>query len=240
MVKSSKKGKIKIVKDGPYLVSGSLPMKKEIIVCSDKGIPEEWGEGEKYPKKESCALCRCGKSENMPYCDGAHSSIKFNGTETASRKKYLEQAKKTDGPELVLTDVENLCAIARFCEKDGGVWNLTRASNIPAAKEQAIKEACNCPAGRLVAWDKRTGKAIEPDLEPSLSLVEDPSEGVSGPIWVKGGVPIESSDGTKYEIRNRVTLCRCGRSTNKPFCDGSHIDAKFNDGDETLKKKNKR
>ena len=34
---------------------------------------------------------------------------------------------------------------------------------------------------------------------------------------------IESAGGTEYEVRNRVTLCRCGRSRNKPFCDGSHI-----------------
>jgi CDGSH-type Zn-finger protein len=52
---------------------------------------------------------------------------------------------------------------------------------------------------------------------------------------VKGGVPVESADGTVYEVRNRVTLCRCGKSTNKPFCDGTHIDVNFKDGDKTLK-----
>ena len=58
---------------------------------------------------------------------------------------------------------------------------------------------------------------------------------VSGPLWVKGGVAIEASDGFAYETRNRVTLCRCGRSSNKPFCDGTHCKTKFNDGDEALK-----
>ncbi|MCJ7713336.1 CDGSH iron-sulfur domain-containing protein, partial [Candidatus Bathyarchaeota archaeon] len=58
---------------------------------------------------------------------------------------------------------------------------------------------------------------------------------VSGPIWVKGGVIVESSDGTSYEVRNRQTLCRCGKSENKPFCDGTHIKAGFNDGDKSLK-----
>jgi CDGSH-type Zn-finger protein len=45
---------------------------------------------------------------------------------------------------------------------------------------------------------------------------------VSGPIWVRGGISVYSGQGMLYEVRNRVTLCRCGKSTNKPFCDSSH------------------
>jgi hypothetical protein len=73
-----------------------------------------------------------------------------------------------------------------------------------------------------VVWDKKTGKAIEPEFERSIGLVEDPKIGISGPIWVRGGIPVESADGNIYEIRNRVTLCRCGKSSNKPFCDSSY------------------
>ena len=87
----------------------------------------------------------------------------------------------------------------------------------------AIQEACDCPSGRLVAWDQ-DGKAIEPVFEPSIGLVEDTEAGKMGPIWVRGGIPIESADGAGYEIRNRVTLCRCGKSSNKPFCDSSHLE----------------
>ena len=46
--------------------------------------------------------------------------------------------------------------------------------------------------------------------------------GVSGPLFVRGGIKVLDSRGEPYEIRNRVTLCRCGRSSNKPLCDGSH------------------
>jgi len=81
-----------------------------------------------------------------------------------------------------------------------------------------------------VAINKETGEPIEPKFEPSISLVEDPIANASGPLWVKGGVSIESSQGEAYETRNRVTLCRCGKSHNKPYCDGSHITVKFNDG----------
>jgi hypothetical protein len=74
----------------------------------------------------------------------------------------------------------------------------------------------------LVAVDLETGEDIEPVFEPSIGLVEDTARGVSGPLWVRGGIPIVAADGETYEVRNRVTLCRCGRSSNKPYCDGAH------------------
>ena len=229
------KGKIVISKSGPYLVSGKLPLDKAIEIVAN-GEPVKWGKGQHYPEQENYALCRCGHSKNKPFCDGTHVKISFDGTETASNKKYLDQAEKIEGSGMDLTDAQDFCASARFCHRKGSIWNLTQVSDNPKLKEIAIQEACDCPSGRLVAWDKKTGKAIEPEFEPSISLVEDPQARVSGPIWVKGGVKLESQDGTQYESRNRMALCRCGKSGNKPFCDGSHIQAKFSDGDKSLSK----
>jgi len=59
-------------------------------------------------------------------------------------------------------------------------------------------------------------------LERSIGTIEDPSKNASGPFWVRGGIPVYSADGKLYQVRNRMTLCRCGKSTNKPFCDSSH------------------
>jgi CDGSH-type Zn-finger protein len=164
-----------------------------------------------------------------------HGKVGFDGTETASKRSHDEQAEVMDGPTLRLKDASALCAAARFCHKGGGTWELTHHSDDAMARELAIEEACSCPSGRLVEYDKKTGKVFEKEFEKSISLIEDPQNKVSGPIWLKGGVPVESSDGTAYEVRNRVTLCRCGKSQNKPFCDSSHIDEDFNDGDESLK-----
>lgn len=218
--------KIKISKNGPYLVSGRLSIQEEVIVTDAEGYSYEWHTGQKHPIQGNYALCRCGKSNNKPFCDGTHKKVNFDGTETASREPYLEQAERINGPELELTDAQKLCAFARFCERAGGIWNLVHKPDSPKAKGIAIEEAGNCPSGRLVVWDKNRER-IEPKFEPSIGLVEDPQEGVQGPIWVRGHIPVESADGITYEIRNSITLCRCGRSSNKPLCDGSHCDTGF-------------
>ena len=228
------KGKIKILKDGPYLVSGSIPLTKETIVTGKDGDPLKWERVGEYPVQETYALCRCGQSKNKPYCDGTHTKIDFDGTETADRRKYVDQAEAIEGPDLIMIDAEELCAKARFCHRAGNTWNLTEKSDDSKSKEIAIQEACDCPSGRLVAWDKNTKKAIEPKFEPSISLTEAPYRKISGPLWVKGNIPIESANGTMYEKRNRVTLCRCGKSRNKPFCDGTHFPTGFKDGDPSI------
>jgi len=229
--------KIKIVKNGPYLVSGELPLEKEIMVIGSEGEPEKWKKTASYPPQENYALCRCGRSADKPFCDGTHAKTGFNGAETAPRKNYMEMAEKNAGPGLDLYDAECYCSIARFCHRAGDTWTLTEKSDDPKSKQTAIEEACNCPSGRLVAWDKKLNSPIEPEFKPSISLTEDTKNNVSGPIWLKGGIPIESSDGYQYEARNRATLCRCGQSKNKPFCNGEHVKCGFNDGDGSINKK---
>ena len=214
--------KIKVSKNGPYLISGGIPIRKQVITTDSEGTPIEWRTSPKYPPQEKCALCRCGQSKNKPFCDGTHVKVGFDGTETAEKEPYLNKPKEIDGRALKLADIEELCASARFCHRAGGIWNLVPNSGNPEAKRIAIEEACDCPSGRLVVLDKQTETIIEPKFAKSIGLIEDPAMGVSGPIWVRGGIPVESTDGKTYKIRNRITLCRCGKSKNKPFCDSSH------------------
>jgi CDGSH-type Zn-finger protein len=221
--------KITITKDGPYLVEGSVPLANQHIVTNAEGESLEWKEGESFPADAKYALCRCGQSTDKPFCDGSHKRVRFDGTETASREAYQRQAERIEGPTMVLDDAENLCAFARFCDPHGRVWNLVEKTDHANARKLVEHEAGHCPAGRLVARDRASGKALEPHFEPSLGLVQDTAQNVSGPIWVRGGIPIVAADGEVYEVRNRVTLCRCGASSNKPFCDGTHASIKFTD-----------
>lgn len=211
--------KIKVTKNGPYVITGKLPINEDIVQYDDEGIPLKTNKGKILLNEEGCTLCRCGKSKNMPFCDGSHKVIDFDGTEnTDNREKYEDQAEVIEGPDLVLKDAPNLCASAGFCHRAGGVWELTKNSGDLESKKIAVEECHCCPSGRLVAVDKTTGKAMEENLEESIGIPD------GGPLCVKGGVEIESADGEIYEKRNRVTLCCCGKSRNKPFCDGSHLD----------------
>lgn len=219
--------RIQVATNGPYLVSGAVPLSRQTIEASAEGASEAWTESEPFPVQKNYALCRCGASSNKPYCDGTHARIHFDGTETADRAPYLQIAGMIDGPELALTDAEKLCAFARFCDPNGQVWRQVADTDNPDVRETFIRQVGNCPAGRLVAWNKANGAPLEPDLPLSIGLIEDPVEQCSGPLWIRGGIAIVSSDGFEYEIRNRVTLCRCGASRNKPLCDGSHAQIKF-------------
>ena len=229
MTKIKSEVKVVVTKDGPYMVSGDVPLAKQTIVSDAAGDSLEWREGEALPRQASYALCRCGHSKNKPYCDGTHTKVRFDGTETASREPYLKQAQLTEGPALSLTDAEALCAFARFCDPNGQVWNQVERTDDPQVSKMFVRQVNNCPSGRLVAWDRATGKPVEHPLTVSIGIIEDPVEKVSGPLWLRGGIPLVAADGTAYEVRNRVTVCRCGASKNKPFCDGSHAAVKFRD-----------
>lgn len=220
--------KVKVTKDGPYIVSGGVPMYVESIVPDADGESESWRTDARLDDRERCGLCRCGHSGSKPLCDGSHLDVGFVGTETADFGPYLERCEVLEGPVVNVADLKELCADARFCHRDGTVWHRVYEDTSQAA-ETVVRECDLCPSGRYTALDRETGEAHEPELEPSIAFVQDPQMGVSGPIWVRGGIEIESADGQAYEVRNRVTLCRCGQSKNKPYCDGSHIAEGFHD-----------
>jgi CDGSH-type Zn-finger protein len=216
--------KITIRKNGPYIVTGNVPLIEQEICNDEEGHCRTYREVKRYPGQEQYALCRCGKSKNKPFCDGTHTQISFEGRETAGDESYLRFPSRVKGPALELEDYEELCVHARFCHRAGGIWSLTKQSDKPDAKNTAIEQSWNCPAGRLILKDRKTGEPIEPDLEKSIVVIEYPAKNEHGPLWVRGGIPVISANGKTYTIRNRLTLCRCGKSRNAPFCDGSHVD----------------
>ena len=142
----------------------------------------------------------------------------------------MDEVEITEGQRVTLNDNEKYCVFARFCHPYGGVWDLTAASGDSQSRRLAVREASMCPSARLTAWDNRTGKPYEVIFEPSLGLIEDPAIGASGGLWVRGGIRIQREDGRTFEVRNRVVLCRCGHSRNKPYCDGAHAAVKWKDG----------
>ncbi|MCL2369279.1 MAG: CDGSH iron-sulfur domain-containing protein [Alphaproteobacteria bacterium] len=218
---------IKITKDGPYLLYGADRISEKIIITDVNGISVKYGDGQTFEiKSDPVALCRCGKSKNAPFCDGSHATG-FDGTETASFTPIMRQAsaEAIRGPNQTLLDNEQYCAFARFCDRGGRVWNLVMRGDAPADKLSA-EEANLCPAGRLMMFTN-DGELLEDKTTPTVHTIEDSGLKISGPLWIRGGIRVESADGRSYEVRQKQTLCRCGASGNKPFCNGAHASIKY-------------
>jgi hypothetical protein len=120
-----------------------------------------------------------------------------------------------------LYDNSSLCAHARFCDAGIEAWGEVEtggAEHVGAAARMVAR----CPGGRLTLIDNASGRDLDESEEQSISFIEDPIIGASGPIMLRGGITVIAGNGNAYEVRNRQALCRCGKSSNKPFCDGSH------------------
>ena len=77
MKADNKKAKIKILKDGPYIVSGRVPLLKQIIDTDEEGHSYQWILESEFQKKENYSLCRCGQSRTKPFCDLSHVGAGF-------------------------------------------------------------------------------------------------------------------------------------------------------------------
>jgi CDGSH-type Zn-finger protein len=217
----SSKKTIQILKSGPYLVSADVVLKKIKIQPLKPAHIEDF-DTSSHVNNGFYALCRCGQSKHAPFCDGSHAVVDFIGRETADKTPYLDRVEMMEGETLNLLDDER-CAYARFCHRQhGSVWELEQ-NNDTTYKQEIIEGANACPAGRLTAMDRASGNFLEDKFEPMILVAEDPEKGVSAGLFVQGEITLIGADGEAYEVRNRMALCRCGSSENKPFCDAAHV-----------------
>lgn len=182
--------------------------------------------GQTVGADESIFLCRCGASKNKPYCDGSHSAVGFSG------KRLLKTPPAPSefvGKEITVVDDFSLCAHAGACVDGAPDTFFTkkagrRVSHPDASPtEQVIAAIRQCPSGALLY--KVRGKLVADYAAETEVRVEK-----DGPYHVhRAKLNGESQPATE----NHYTLCRCGASQNKPFCDGMHAKVKFSDGSGT-------
>jgi len=117
------------------------------------------------------------------------------------------------------------CIHARACvEGLPSVFDPERRPWIEPDQAEADAVAAvvpRCPTGALHLT--RNGEAPEPTPDQNRISVAP-----NGPLYVHGDVTVLDADGSTLLTDTRVALCRCGRSGNKPLCDGSH-DEDFED-----------
>jgi CDGSH-type Zn-finger protein len=219
--------KIVIVKDGPYRVSGGIPLVRKVQVVSEFGEPLTWVKTETFQTGKTYELCRCGLSSEKPFCDGTHELIGFNGKETAGTILSAQRRiRLPSGKNIVIRRDYSLCINSGFCaDRFADIERLlVENPDDTRIRSLVIAMAERCPSGSYTYAFEEDQPDIEPDLPEQIAVTtEMTSDGpIMGSLWVTGNIPIERSDGKPFETRNRVTLCRCGLSKKKPLCDGEH------------------
>jgi CDGSH-type Zn-finger protein len=219
--------RIVVLPNGPYLVYGDVPLVRKRKLVSENDDSIAWQRTEVLETEETYALCRCGRSSTKPFCDGTHARSDFDGTETADPRPTRERQRVLDGHGIGVRRDGPLCMHAAFC--------VGRLERIPAMLERAedsdVRAAViamieRCPSGSYTYSLTEDSPDVEADYPVQIAVTEE-ERGIAGSLWVTGGIPVVRSDGKPFETRNRVTLCRCGRSGNKPLCDGTHREIEF-------------
>jgi CDGSH-type Zn-finger protein len=218
--------KIIIRPNGPYKVLGGIPLVRKVQIVSEHGEPLAWKKEETIPTDETYTLCRCGRSGDKPFCDRTHRTIDFDGAETADIRPTAERQRTYPGStHIVVKHDDSLCAESGFCAtRLATIAQLVRNTGDTGVRAQVIGMVERCPSGSLTYSVEPGGPDIEPDLPCQVAVTTEITDQgpIAGPLWVTGNVVIERADDRPFETRNRVALCCCGLSKNKPLCDGTH------------------
>ena len=179
--------------------------------------------GELLSTDDSIYLCRCGASKNKPFCDGSHAAAGF------SDRRLLGNpvpAREFAGREVTVVDDFSLCAHAGECVEGAPETFFTkgpdgRVSHPDASPaEQVVAAIRRCPSGALLY--RLRGKLVHEYASGTGVQVEK-----NGPLHVH---QVKFNGAARPATEDHYTLCRCGASLNKPFCDGTHAKIRFSDG----------
>lgn len=137
-------------------------------------------------------------------------------------QKYLNY--KTE--EITVMYNPKLCIHAAECVKGlPKVFNPMKKPWVEpgnATVEETINVVNKCPSGALKYESTLAAKNEAIDSSTEIKIINN------GPLYFKGNISIVNFDGENIVNETRAALCRCGASKNKPFCDNSHLEVKFN------------
>jgi len=222
------KPKILPLPNGPYYLINDMEPKVIENLKNFKGEPLSTTVG--------IALCRCGKSNRKPFCDGTHSIIGFssqnvNLNENDTNKLTIKNKRRDYvGKEITIHDNRKICSHAKECVNNlPSVFKLGSKPWIDSdgsKMQDIINTVRKCPSGALsYSIDGIEYRDPKEQRDPILTVLKN------GPYYITGGIDligenIEFGEGASKE---HYTLCRCGTSENKPFCDGTHRTINFKD-----------
>ena len=187
---------ITILSDGPIKVSGASAVR----FC---GQPLQV-EGDLY-------LCRCGQSSSAPFCDGTHGKAGFQGTSEAPPQAEL---RVWEGRTIRTRFNTATCMHVLYCKPLNDLRARELAGDDAAAQEIA-RVVSTCPSGALTYELKAGDVTPAEDAGCTIDIIE------GGEVRVQAAFDINVPR-PDLQPEDRATLCRCGQSKNKPWCDGRH------------------
>ncbi len=142
-------------------------------------------------------------------------------TKSEEKKDEEEVIGREEGKDMILSFDTSRCIHARFCvlgAPEVFLANVVGKWIFPDKMEtQTLRGICHsCPSG-AVSYEPKGD--IAPELAPLVNVLKTRE---NGPNEIRAPMRIDGED-----IGFRATLCRCGKSKNKPFCDNSHREAGF-------------
>lgn len=178
--------------------------------------------GDAVPTQGTVYLCRCGGSNDKPFCDGTHKKIGFSGEKAAERTQ--DRRKDYLGQHITIHDNRGLCSHAAHCvanlpqvfRRDAQPWIAPDGAEV----DLIIDTIKKCPSGAL-SYSIADIEHRDQDRVPEIRVVK------GGPYEITGGIELKDVSWGEGASQEHYTLCRCGASKNKPFCDGSHADIGF-------------
>lgn len=97
-----------------------------------------------------------------------------------------------------------------------------------ATTEQIVSQVKQCPSGAL-SFFMNADVAKQGGVEPQITAESIVEPMPNGPLLVYGNIVVKDAAGNETH-KNKVTaFCRCGGSSNKPYCDGTHTKINFSD-----------
>jgi CDGSH-type Zn-finger protein len=182
------------------------------------------GRGDRIEAKPVMALCRCGGSASKPFCDGTHQKNGFSGARLADPS--ADKRERYRGARITIHDNRSICAHAGYCTDGlGSVFKYKREPWIDPAGgsvEAIIETIRKCPSGAL-SYSLDGVEGGDQQAAPAITVTRD------GPYAVVGGARLLGQPQAQGASKEHYTLCRCGGSKNKPFCDGTHWGIGFKD-----------
>ncbi|NNE08301.1 MAG: hypothetical protein HKN20_07030 [Gemmatimonadetes bacterium] len=136
-----------------------------------------------------------------------------------------EKRKRYENDTIAITFAPARCIHAAECGRNlSAVFDAEKKPWIDpnGAAADAIADTIHkCPSGAL-QYERKDGRPDEaPAGRNTVRAVKN------GPVYVRGNLEILNADGDLVHRDTRVSLCRCGDSKHKPFCDNTHIEEKF-------------